>query len=928
MKSRKDKVCINTALSGDNLFYIESLYRHYLEDSRSVGPSWKDYFDGLSPVSYLDSDKVTPEWIYDRLKNMRIHKDQGAAKNQSVVNYINDVRRYGHYFSDCGYFIKPTCMVDLSVANYGLSDENCIDKPMVFIGKNVDTLSELQSALKDVYMRSVGYEYMYIDCESERLWLQERIERGTFFIPNDDIRRQAIQCLIRTEGFEQHLGRKFVGQKRFSLEGGEGFIPLLESIIACSAANGFTDIVVGMAHRGRLNVLSNVFGMSLTEVEEKFLGVVDDSSLSGDVKYHLGYSADRNINGQDVHLVLGFNPSHLEVISPVMMGSVRSRIDHANRMSTKNKAMAVLVHGDAALSGQGVVAESLNMSYTDANNVDGSIHVVINNQIGFTTDSKDARSSTYCTDVAKMIGAPVFHVNGDDIDAIIRVVHIACDYKNRFKKDVFIDLVCFRRHGHNESDEPSATNPMMYGRIKTHPGVTTLYANSLVADKCITEDFLVSERNKVQNLLKKGGQLIDVKFNVRSDRKVDWHHNANDNWRMDVPTAISSAELQHCARGLMFLPKTFNLQKQVALMYKARKEMFAGKIPLNWGCAELLAYASLLREGYDIRLVGQDVCRGTFSHRHAMYVDQLTGERLVPLSKCTLQGSRFFLYNSVLSEYAELAFEYGYAESSPKSLVIWEAQFGDFANNAQVVIDQFLASAWQKWKRMCGLVLLLPHGYEGQGPEHSSARLERFLQLCAQENMQVCIPSMPEQFFHLMRRQILRPYRRPLVIMTPKSLLRHPEAVSELSAFEGGKFEVILPDAQGASPASCTRLLICSGKVYFGLCDYRKQHNLSHIHIIRLEQLYPFPYQELTGILVQYSHLDSVFWCQEEPQNQGAWYSLFHRLGSCLAADQGLLYVGRPKMAAPAAGYLSQFKMAQEKLLLQAMGLLGNEDED
>ncbi len=914
-----------SALSAENLLYIENKYLSYVHEDLD-NELWQTFFNDYIEDASVDSTYKSAEQIATEyaLTQSSLDVSSGPSYALNTHQLIQDYRRYGHYYCNCGYFKSPDISKSLNLADYNLSLDLALQPSVEFAGCQYDNMRSLQTALSDIYCGSIGYEYSHIDNEQERTWLQHRIEKYADKPASED-RIAALSELVRSEVFEQYLGRKFVGQKRFSLEGGEAFIPLLERLLLRSSENGVDDVVIGMAHRGRLNVLMNVMGMPSSQIEEKFHGSRNDLGISGDVKYHLGYSANRTFSGRDVHVTLSFNPSHLEVIAPVVMGSVRARLDK-NTSLHKNScaAMAILVHGDASIAGQGVVSESLNMAYTKANYIGGSMHVVINNQIGFTTDPVDSRSSTYCTDIAKLIQAPVFHVYADDVDAVIKVVDLACDYKVKFQKDVFIDLVCYRRHGHNESDEPAAMHPLMYKEIRKHPGVASIYAAKLAGEGIINQDYLEEAREKVVQLIKKGEALVAVHAKNDSWRQRDWRDYQEENWFCSVVTAVDKDKLMKVGEALLALPEGFTLQKQVQHMHDARLKMVASEVPLNWGCAEMLAYASLLAEGYDIRIVGQDSCRGTFAHRHAVYVDNNNGEKWCPLQECSLIDGSFSIYNSVLSENASLAFEYGYSEASPKTLVIWEAQFGDFANNAQVVIDQFLASAWQKWQRMSGLILLLPHGYEGQGPEHSSARPERFLQLCAQENIQVCVPTTPAQYFHLIRRQLLRPYRRPLVVMSPKSLLRRPDAVSELSCLNEGHFEVIIPDQSATDAKKCKRLIICSGKVYYELCALRDSEKLDNVHIVRLEQVYPFPDKQVSKLFADYAHLSTLIWCQEEPHNQGGWYTIYHRLEQCTADNQRVCYAGRPKMAAPAAGDFTQFKQAQKLLLEQALGMVPN----
>ena len=662
-----------------------------------------------------------------------------------------------------------------------------------------------------------------------------------------------LERLTAAEGLEKYLGTKFPGTKRFGLEGGESLIPMLDEIIQRSGSYGSKELVIGMAHRGRLNVLVNILGKKPGDLFDEFEGKKLVERGSGDVKYHQGFSSNVMTPGGEVHLALMFNPSHLEIVTPVVEGSVRARQDR-RKDSVGNKVVPIAIHGDAAFAGQGVVMETLQMSQTRAYKTGGTIHIIINNQVGFTTSFReDARSTEYCTDVAKIVGAPILHVNGDDPEAVQFATKLALDYRMEFHKDIVVDLVCYRRRGHNEADEPSSTQPMMYSKIKTHMTTRDLYAKALLGEGVISEagdkDLVESFRNALDN-----GEHV-VKALVKEPNKelfVDWTPYLGHEWTARHDTRVAVGTLQALGQKLCEIPEGFVLQRQVNKIVEDRRKMAAGALPINWGCAELLAYASLLMEGSEVRITGQDVGRGTFSHRHAVFHNQKDGSTLVNLTKLSEDQPRFQIWDSFLSEEAVLAFEYGYSATKPNALVIWEAQFGDFANGAQVVIDQFISSGEHKWGRLSGLTMLLPHGYEGQGPEHSSARLERFLQLCAEHNIQVCVPTTPAQVFHMLRRQVLRPLRKPLVAFTPKSLLRHKLATSSLEELADGSFQTIIPEVDGHEPSAITRMIMCSGKVYYDLLEKKRTEGLNDTVIIRIEQLYPFPQDDLDELIISY----------------------------------------------------------------------------
>jgi 2-oxoglutarate dehydrogenase E1 component len=792
------------------------------------------------------------------------------------------------------------------------------------------TLGDILKLLKRIYCGKIGAEFAHLSRARERLWLRERFEAGMADLRFDpDTQRGIFASLTRAEGIERYLNTKFVGQKRFSLEGGESLIPLLDDLIQGAGERGLQEIVIGMAHRGRLNVLVNVLGKSPQELFSEFEGTHDPSlrSSSGDVKYHLGFSSDIRTDGGNVHVVLAFNPSHLEIVNPVVEGSVRARQDRRGD-DEGNQVLPVLIHGDSAIAGQGVVAETFQLSQTRDFYTGGTIHIVVNNQIGFTTsDSRDTRSTPYCSDVAKMVEAPVLHVNGDDPEAVVAAVRLALRYRQAFHKDVVIDLVCYRRLGHNEADEPSATQPLMYQAIKRHPSTRTLYGKALTAQGVVSTAEISSMADAYRDCLDAGRSPNEECLGMIGNQyTIDWSRYAGD-LGSEVTTAISSAQLEKLSKRVNTVPDGFKLHPRVQRTLDDRIKMAAGTLPMDWGFAETLAYGSLLSDSYHIRLIGQDSRRGTFFHRHATFFNQTNGEEFTPLTHIADNSSAFTIADSLLSEEAVLGFEYGYSTTSPDCLVIWEGQFGDFVNGAQVVIDQFISSGEAKWGRLCGLTLFLPHGYEGQGPEHSSARLERFLQLCAEHNMQVCVPSTPAQMFHMLRRQCLRLVRKPLIVLTPKSLLRHRASVSSLEELSEGSFQPLIDDVDAPPRKNVERLIFCSGKVYYDLAQMRQEREIPGVAIIRLEELYPFPVEDYARTLEAYPNATDIVWCQEEPQNQGAWYQIRHRLQRPLRQEHRLFYAGRLGAAAPASGIHAVHAAQQQALTAAALGAEQPDDD-
>lgn len=931
-------------ISGGNAAYVEELYESYLRDPNAVSEEWRDYFSRLPQVADSQSADVIHSVIRDNFlllaRNQSRPRSMGGGsvsnehekKQVLVLRLINAYQVRGHQNAriDPLGIMRREVIPDLMLEHHGLSEADLtieFKTGSLFIGKEEALLKEIVEFLNHTYCGSVGAEFMHIMDTQQRCWFQERLEsvRSSPVI-GVDAKHHLLERLTAAEGLEKYLGTKYPGTKRFGLEGGESLIPMLDELIQRAGNFGVREIVIGMAHRGRLNVLVNTFGKTPAELFDEFEGKKIAVNGSGDVKYHQGFSSNVMTPGGEVHLVLAFNPSHLEIVSPVVEGSVRARQDRRND-TVRETVVPISLHGDAAFAGQGVVMETFQLSQTRAYHTGGTIHIVVNNQVGFTTSRRDdMRSTEYCTDIAKMVGAPILHVNGDDPEAVVYVTKLAMDYRMAFKKDIVIDMVCYRRRGHNEADEPSSTQPMMYQKIKAQKTTRTLYASLLMSQNIVSEQQDKKLVEDYRNALDSG--LHVVKSLVKEPKKelyVDWAPHLGHEWTALHDTRVELETLKALGQKICAIPEGFVAQRQVGKMLDDRRKMADGALPINWGMAEMLAYGSLLKEGSGVRITGQDVGRGTFSHRHAVLHNQKDGNPWVSLAHVSDDQASLQIYDSVLSEEAVLAFEYGYATTMPNILTIWEAQFGDFANGAQVVIDQFIASGEHKWDRLCGLTMLLPHGYEGQGPEHSSARLERFLQLCAEHNIQVCVPTTPAQIFHMLRRQVLRPLRKPLVVFTPKSLLRHKLAVSSLEELAGGLFQTVIPEVDAHEAAKIKRLVMCSGKVYYDLLEKRRNESMAHVAIIRIEQLYPFPQEDLDGLIAGYPYLTSVVWCQEEPMNQGAWYCSQHHMHRAIAQHSNqqiqLQYTGREASAAPACGYVSIHLEQQQKLVADALGL-------
>ncbi|MDA8128884.1 MAG: 2-oxoglutarate dehydrogenase E1 component [Betaproteobacteria bacterium] len=888
-------------------------------------PDWHPtsplYAGNAAYLEQFGDDALAP-WLTLPLPGQAAASD---AAQVAVLRLINAYRYLGVRKADLDPLrrFEPPPTPELDPAHYGLTDADLAREFETgsLVGVERTTLADILQRVNSAYCGHVGVEYMHITEVARKRWLQERIEsaQGRFGLSVEQ-KKQVLKRLTDAETLEKFLHTRHVGQKRFSLEGGESLIPLLDQVIARCARHGAKEIVMGMAHRGRINVLVNIMGRTIDSLYEEPANGYPGSPLSGDVKYHQGFSTDIATAYGPVHLALAFNPSHLEIVHPVVRGSVRARQDRRGDV-LGYEVVPVVLHGDAALSGQGVVMESLNMSQTRGFRNGGAIHVVINNQIGFTTsDPRDVRSTLYCTDVAKMVEAPVLHVNGDDPEAVAFAVQTAVDYRYTFHKNCFIDLVCYRRHGHNEQDEPLATQPLMYRRINAHPSVRMLYAQRLVDEGVLTQAQADDLVDTCRERLEQGKSLsLPVPSDFKQAFGTDWGR-FRDGADVEATTAVPAARLDFLGERITTLQHEIELHPRVQKVLDDRRRMHAGELPVDWGYAENLAYASLLDAGFNVRVSGQDSSRGTFFHRHAVWHDQKRERRqsgvYVPLEHIHNQQGNFSIIDSLLSEEAVLAFEYGYATADPDTLVVWEAQFGDFANGAQVVIDQFITSGEAKWGRLCGLTLMLPHGLEGQGPEHSSARLERYLQLCAQENIQVCVPTLPAQMFHLLRRQLVRPLRKPLIIMSPKSLLRHPASVSSLTDLSGGAFQPVIDDPR--APRQAKRIVVCSGRVWFDLEASRAARGLDDVALVRVEQLYPFPDTAFCAVLDAYPKAKTFVWAQEEPMNQGAWYQTLHHLNRC-AGGRRFHYAGRPAAAAPASGYVSHHRAELEALLNDAL---------
>jgi 2-oxoglutarate dehydrogenase E1 component len=934
----------NSYLFGGNAPYVEEMYESYLENPGSVPDTWRAYFDALQHVPASDGSDARDvahapviESFAQRAKANAFavkasSTDLAVARKQvHVQSLIAAYRFLGSRWADLDPLKRTERpkIPELDPAFYDLTEA---DMDITFSATNTYfstnenmTLRQILQALRETYCGTIGAEFMHITDPGEKRWWQERIESIRSKPTYDGAKKKHIlDRLTASEGLERYLHTKFVGQKRFSLEGGESFIVSMDELVQRAGEKGVQEVVIGMAHRGRLNVLVNTLGKMPKDLFAEFDHTAPEDLPSGDVKYHQGFSSDISTSGGPIHLSLAFNPSHLEIVNPVAEGSVRARMDR--RGDPKGaQVLPVIVHGDAAFAGQGVIMETLALAQTRGYYTGGTVHLVINNQIGFTTsDPRDTRSTLYCTDVVKMIEAPVLHVNGDDPEAVVLCSQLALDYRQQFNKDVVVDIVCFRKLGHNEQDTPSLTQPLMYKKIAVHPGTRKLYGDKLVAQGVLGEtgpDDMVKEFRAAMD----AGRLTHdpVLTNFKGKYAVDWSPFLNKKWTDAADTAIPVTEFKRLAERITAIPAGFKVHPLVEKVLADRAAMGRGEVNVDWGMGEHMAFASLVASGYPIRLSGEDSGRGTFTHRHAVLHDQnrekFDSGTYIPLQNIADKQAPFVVIDSLLSEEAVLAFEYGYASADPNTLVIWEAQFGDFVNGAQVVIDQFIASGEVKWGRANGLTMMLPHGYEGQGPEHSSARLERFMQLSADTNMQVVQPTTASQIFHLLRRQMVRTFRKPLVIMTPKSLLRNKDATSPMSEFTKGEFRTVIPELDDTvDAAKVKRLIACSGKVYYDLVKKRAERKSTDVAIIRVEQLYPFPHKAFQAEIKKYPQATEIVWCQDEPQNQGAWFFVQHYIHENMLEGQKLGYAGRPASAAPAVGYAHLHQEQQKSLLEQA----------
>jgi len=907
-------------LHGSNAAFIEELYSRYLQDENSVDENWRNWFTELRNGELTaDQDHVQ---IQAQMKAAVMNKrrvngtsdsvsNEHEAKQVKVLQLINSYRVKGHQRANLDplAIVEAPDIPEMTLAGHELGDADLdtVFKTGSLFGVDEVPLREIVRRLQKTYCGTVGLEYMHIEDLTQKRWIQGEIETS-LSTPNfrEGRRNRILDRVIAAEILEKFLHTRYIGQKRFSLEGGESLIPILDRVVQQAGVTSTHEVVIGMAHRGRLNVLTNIFGKMPSDLFDEFEGNVNlDERYNHDVKYHQGFSSDIYTDSGPMHLALAFNPSHLEIVDPVVEGSVRARQRRFPDRTTRD-VLPVLIHGDSAFAGQGVVMETFNMCKTRGYKTGGTIHIIVNNQIGFTTSNpRDMRSSLYCTEVARIVQAPIFHVNGDDPEACVFIAEIAVKYRETFQQDVVIDMVCYRRYGHNEADEPAVTQPLMYDAIRKHPRLVDLHAERLIKEGFTTREKIDEMIADYRRALEEGGAIaLNVISGLEPVTARDWAGLHDGDVNITPGTAVAADKIQQLGQSILTLPEGFKCHARVARIMQGRQKMLDGEVAGDWGFAENLAYATLLDDGYNIRLSGQDSERGTFFHRHAALHDQNTGEIYKPLKHISEHQPRFEVINSFLSEEAVLGFEYGYSSTDPKTLVIWEAQFGDFANGAQVVIDQFISSGEMKWGRLSGLVMLLPHGYEGQGPEHSSARIERYLELCAQHNMRVAQPSLPAQIFHLLRSQMMCGFRKPLIIMSPKSLLRHERAVSSLADYSEGEFKKVIPEIDDIDDAAVKRLILCSGKVYYKLYESRAEHYDHSTAIVRVEQLYPFPKQDLNEIHARYPALENVAWCQDEPRNQGMFREFKSRLNEIFTPMQ-VQYAGRPSAASPAVGYMA-----------------------
>ncbi len=952
MSSSKNLEFEKTAfLSKSNSAFIEEMYLKFVNNDPSLPDSWKIYFNQIGDEADIIVNEINgPSW--NPSKKVSIKKSENLnngnenqnevvsrvsnANSIKAVAMIRSYRQRGHLIAklDPLGLLKADYLDELHPESYGFRKEEYNEKIFLdgVINRQHSSISEILKFLRDKYCGSLGYEYMHISNPTERKWFRDRVEKSDDFKFTQNGKEAILKKLIQAEGFEKFLHTKYVGTKRFGLDGGESLIPALEQIIKIGGQSKIKEVKIGMSHRGRLNVLANVLQKSYKRIFNEFAGEISSKSEddTGDVKYHLGASSNREFDGNSVHVSLTDNPSHLEAVNPVVLGQTRAK-QYFHKDKERNKVIPILIHGDAAFAGQGVVAECFAMSGLPGHNTGGTIHIIVNNQIGFTTSPRFARSSPYPSDIAKMVEAPIIHVNGDDPEAVVYAARIATDFRLKFNRDVVIDLICYRRFGHNEGDEPSFTQPLMYKKIRSHPSTIKVYGEKLVKEESITDDYL-------KKLIKEFKDLLDDQYkNAKNYKpKIEWFEGT---WSRYKPargkdkrgvTGYDVKKLKNISEKINTIPKEINIHKTIAKVLENRKSNVNNEEKIDWSTAEALAFGSLLEEGYPVRLVGQDSGRGTFSQRHSVLRNQIDNSRYVPLNKISQKQKNFEIVDSFLSELAVLGFEYGYSLVEPNTLTIWEAQFGDFANGAQVVIDQFIASGERKWSRASGLVMLLPHGYEGQGPEHSSARLERFLQLCSNDNLQVMNCTTPANYFHALRRQMHRDFRKPLIIMTPKSLLRHKHCVSSLSDFsKQNTFHRVLWDHAIDSKVKgfiklkkkekIKKVILCSGKIYFDLLEAREKFKRDDLIFYRIEQLYPFPAKALAKELKPYAKKAKFYWCQEEPKNMGAWFSardyIQWTLDNIKANNKKISYIGRSPDASPATGYAKRHISQQQEII-------------
>lgn len=975
MSASKNKVFQTTSfLSKSNSSYIEQMYEKFCNDPNQLPDSWKQYFDALgeekelinketngaswapkkiksnvdidldsyekfipSNLSYSIEEKIKKE----KPQSSPIELEQSTKDSVRAIMMIRAYRIRGHLKADLdplGLIKKENCP-ELLPETYGFT-ENDLDKKIFLdevLGLKYATLREILEILNRTYCSNIGIEFMHMTDPEEKSWIQQRIEGKDKEIQFTERGRKAIlNRLIEAEGFEKYLAKKYVGTKRFGLDGCESLIPAMEQIIKRGGALGCKEVKIGMPHRGRLNILTNVIQKPLKKIFKEFSGDpgIASGGVSGDVKYHLGASANREFDNNLVHVSLTANPSHLEAVNPVVLGQVRAKQDYHDD-AERNKVIPILLHGDAAFAGQGIVAECFAMSGLTGHNIGGTIHIIVNNQIGFTTQPEFSRSSPYPSEVAKMVQAPIFHVNGDDPEAVTYCAKVATEYRQKFKRDVVLDIFCYRKYGHNEGDEPSFTQPLMYKKIKEHPSTLQKFADRLISEKVLTKEEFEDEKNAYQ-------KRLDEEFEASKSyisNEHDWFTGVWSKFTTELghdrrgDTGIEIEKIKNLGKKLAHIPEGFNAHKTISRIYDARSKMFETGKDFDWAMAETLAFASLVDEGYGVRLVGQDSVRGTFSQRHAAINDQVTGERYYPLKHISNEQGQVEIIDSLLSEMGVLGFEYGYSLTDPDTLVLWEAQFGDFANGAQVIFDQFISSGEKKWTRASGLVMLLPHGYEGQGPEHSSARLERYLQACAQENIQVVNCTTPANYFHVLRRQIHRTFRKPLVVFTPKSLLRHKRCISEIEDFtKQNSFHRVLSDRAEysaynliplAKDDEIEKVILCSGKVYFDLVDERENLKANKVQIVRIEQLYPFPVKTLARHISRFKNAKKFVWCQEEPYNMGAWNHVEPYINRTLeyikANSTKVIYTGRTPSASPATGFLKKHLAQQLEIVNKAI---------